>query len=255
MLLTLVRHGETTSNAAGTWQGQSDSRLSAKGEQQARLLAARLENDVFDRVISSDLSRAAQTADALGRPYVLDPAFREIDLGRWEGRTAQEVADQFPEEVAALRRGEDVPVGGAETWTQVGRRVLAGVRDLAVDDPGDRVLVVAHGGVIITLVTALVGGALRPRPVGRLLNTAISRLELKDGKVRLLAYNDATHADPDGVEREAGLRGHSVDLVTAAAAAPSLPAAELAPLEAGRVGWIEVSDERRVLAAWNVPSR
>lgn len=253
MLLTLVRHGQTTSNATGTWQGQSESDLSALGQRQARTLAERLDGEVFDRVVCSDLTRAVQTADALGRSYVMDPAFREIDLGRWEGMTAQEVAANWPDEVEALRRGEDVPVGGGETWSDVARRVLSGVRDLAGDDPDDRVLVVTHGGVIVTLTSALVGGtAMKPRPVGRLLNTAVSQLELKDGRVRLLLFNDALHADPDGAWREADKRGYSIEVAHDVGGMPALPSASYGPLAPGRVGLVEVTGERRVAAAWNV---
>ena len=94
MQLTLVRHGQSTSNKSGRWQGQGDCPLSDLGRAQARALASRLHDQVFDRIVASDLARAADTARALARAVATDPAWREIDLGRWEGLTRQEVASR-----------------------------------------------------------------------------------------------------------------------------------------------------------------
>ncbi len=193
MHLTLVRHGQSVSNRAGRWQGQGDSPLSELGRAQAAALARRLEHSSFDRIIASDLSRAADTAAALGRDVQLDPIWRELNLGRWEGLTGEEVARRWPQEVAALRAGEDIPVGGEESWGDLARRTAGALEALRERCPDEHVLLVAHGGVIITLLSRLLGvPQLRPRRLGKLANTALSTVLLGEGTT-LERYNDAAH--------------------------------------------------------------
>ncbi|MCP4868193.1 MAG: histidine phosphatase family protein [Proteobacteria bacterium] len=248
MILTLVRHGETLSNATGTWQGQGDSQLSPLGLKQAELLGERLERVHFDRVVSSDLRRAVETSELLGKPYTCDPAFREIDLGSWEGLTREQVREAFPDELAALSRGEDLPVGGGESWLDVQRRTLAALEELRGEQD---VLLVAHGGVILTLMCALVGrGVGTVRPLGRLLNTSMTTIELGDETI-VHRYNDADHCDADGVWREAAKRGH--DVAIQPGGEPGIVGdARLGELEPGRCGLLEVSSDKTVVAAWNV---
>jgi len=248
LILTLVRHGQTTSNAMDTWQGQGESSLSVLGRKQAELLAERLAHVHFDRIVASDLSRAQQTADALGRPYTCDPAFREINLGRWEGLTRDEVRLRFPDEAAALKRGDPISIGGGESWGDVERRALAAVAALRQEQD---VLVIAHGGVILTLMCALVGrGVGHPRPLGRLLNTSITTIEL-DPRVVLHRFNDADHCDADGVWREAAKRGHDV-AIQPGGDPGDVGDARLGELEPGRCGLLEASKGRTYIAAWNV---
>src|SRR5688572_19392365 len=87
--LLLLRHGQSTWNADGRWQGQADPPLSPLGEEQARDAARRLAPGQFSRVLASDLRRARQTAeilaDALRLPVEVDPDLREIDVGDWQG--------------------------------------------------------------------------------------------------------------------------------------------------------------------------
>lgn len=231
--VTLVRHGESTSNVQRRWQGHGDAPLSERGRTQVRRVGARLRDARFDRVIASDLQRAADTAWAIAPDQVeLDPSWREVDLGRWEGLTPEEVAARYPDELAALQRGEDVKLGGAESWADLRDRVhaaLAGLVD-AVSD-GASVLVVAHGGVIHSLTSALTGAWLhRPRPFGRIDNTAVTTLHVDRGttggigSVRLARLNDTVHLAPLGdwahEQRAAGARLSSFIAHEAGLAAP-----------------------------------
>jgi broad specificity phosphatase PhoE len=154
-------------------------------------------------VVSSDLVRAHNTALATGYPVDVRKAWREIDVGRWEGLTRAEVAERYPEEVAAAMRGDHVKIGGAESWADLSDRVYAAMLTLVRElPPGARVAVFAHGGVIASLVSGVLGlREHRPRPIGRISNTAISRLQLfmdsahqAPTHARLLAFNDASHA-------------------------------------------------------------
>ena len=132
--LLLVRHGETDWNAERRWQGHADVPLNERGREQARALAERIASDGrVDAIYASDLSRARDTAAAvaerLGLPVVADPDLREIDVGSREGRMGDidEPWDGEPHEAHA-------------------ERILRAVHRIAERHPGERVLVVTHGG-------------------------------------------------------------------------------------------------------------
>ena len=97
--LILVRHGQTDWNVAGRYQGQTDIPLNAVGLQQARALADKLPRRPYAALYSSDLARAAQTAkllaSALDLPVRFDRRLREICQGEWEGKSLQQVSEQF----------------------------------------------------------------------------------------------------------------------------------------------------------------
>jgi len=195
----LVRHGESEANAEGVWQGQSDARLNARGRQQAERLGARLAGYSFDVVVSSDLQRTTATAAAAGLTAEPDPAWRELDLGRWEGLTSTEVMARYPEEMRALIAGEEMPIGGGETWGGFCARVEAAVESLAAHlGEGERALVVTHGGFIGAYLSGLLRFRSRPRPwpVEHPANTAVTVILTGSGGRRVRTLNDATHLAP-----------------------------------------------------------
>ena len=201
MRITFVRHAESQSNLDGRWQGQSNSPLSRGGQKQARALALRFAGRPFDVVIASDLDRTRETARAFERPLELDPDWREIDVGAWEGLTHGEVQRRYPEEVAELASGRfDVRIGGGESWEDVRARVRAAFAKLRARlGERDHALVVTHGGMLSTLAADLLGVfGVHPRPLGRLSNTALFEVEILGDAVRVLAYNDASHLAPYG---------------------------------------------------------
>jgi broad specificity phosphatase PhoE len=192
----LARHGETTANAEGVWQGQGDAGLSEQGEGQAKLLGARLSRYSFDLVVTSDLERTAATTAAAGLSAEADPAFRELDLGRWEGLTSAEVMVRYPDELRALMNGEDAPVGGGETWRGFCARVDSAVEALAARlTDGQRGLVVTHGGFIGAYLSGLLRfrARSRPWPVEHPGNTALTVIAAEGATRRVRVLNDATH--------------------------------------------------------------
>lgn len=198
MEITLIRHAETVGNLAHLWQGQGDSELSRRGRRQARALGGRLPAEGgFDVVVGSDAGRAQATAALAGVTALPDPSWREIDIGAWEGLSRDEVFERFPEEIEALRSGEDVRLGGGETWREFASRVDSAFADLRsrLDDSG-RALVVTHGGVIQSLVAGHLGIRDRPRPwpIDRIRNTALTVFRISDGEASLAHLNDARHA-------------------------------------------------------------
>lgn len=194
--ITLVRHGESEANRGQRWQGQGDSPLSDLGRAQAEALAKRLAPRHFDRIVASDLERAQATARALEQPFESDSTLREFDIGSWEGLTREQVVAQFPEQLARLDAGEDVAIGGAESYSSFCARVdesLARLRGTLL--PGQHALVVCHGGVIGALVSGALGlRAVRNLPIARVLNTAVSELSYDaTGQPTLHVFNDSLH--------------------------------------------------------------
>jgi broad specificity phosphatase PhoE len=146
--LLLVRHGETDWNAEGRLQGHTDRPLNDYGRQQAKDLAERLADEGADAIYASDLARAKETAEILGArlglPVVIDPNLREKNWGSWEGLTGDE------------RIGVEY-VG--ESTEEHRDRVMRAVRLIVERHPGQRVIVVTHGGSLRRIQAAVNGVA------------------------------------------------------------------------------------------------
>lgn len=149
--LVILRHGVTSHNAAGIWQGHLDTELTADGLAQAEAVAEVLGGYGFSRILASDLRRASVTArmvaDRVGLPVEVDRRLREIHVGSWQGLDAAGVEAAFPGAQARLSLGEDLPRGGTgERVADVVRRARPAVDELiAVLAPGQTALIVTHG--------------------------------------------------------------------------------------------------------------
>ncbi|MGE0785380.1 MAG: histidine phosphatase family protein [Sandaracinaceae bacterium] len=202
MRLTLIRHGESTWNASGRWQGHADVPLSPRGQLQARALAGRLFGVPFDRRLTSDLPRAAATAAALGEACAIEPRFRELDLGGWSGLTHAEVAARFPDELRSLQRGLPVRIGGGESIEEFESRIDAVLDELAAAEAGREVLAVTHGGVVRSVIGRALDARGRTSPVVGAANTSITIVRCEGGRVAIEVFNDDQHLDP--TERQRG---------------------------------------------------
>ena len=191
----LVRHGQSMSNAACVWQGQGNSPLSDTGRTQVEGLSHALRGQPYDLVLSSDLSRAADTAKASGVEVEHDRAWREIHVGDWEGLTMEQVVERFPEQMEALKARQTFAIGGGESWPEVFARADASLAALRARLPdGGRAIVFTHGGIIAALVSGLLGARDRfPWPLGRMRNTGRTTLRFTDEQVELVSHNDNTH--------------------------------------------------------------
>lgn len=201
--IILIRHGRSQANEAEIWQGQGDAPLSAEGRRQVGRLGERMRPRPLDLVISSDLQRAHDTAAVLGVPVEVDPQWREMDLGGWEGRRFEEVAALHPDLLEAIRRGEAVAFGGTgETIRQFEERVFDAL-DRLVNRVGEgRVAVVTHGGVIDAIVGRFLGRLPGRRTFPIVTNTALTTLEtgglrLDHETIRLASFNDSAHLGHD----------------------------------------------------------
>lgn len=196
--LTLLRHARSEANEAEIWQGQGDAPLSSNGRAQVAAVAERLESRSFDLVISSDLQRARDTAEAAGVPVETDPELREMDLGRWEGRSFEDVAKEHPDLLTAIRRGEAIQFGGdGETLPEFEERAWSALRRIAERVGEGSVLISTHGGWIDAIVGRLIGRTdRRTFPIST--NTSLNEIRFEaigetEPRFRLQTFNDATH--------------------------------------------------------------
>ncbi len=203
LFVYVIRHGKTVWNESGRLQGQADVELSDEGRAEARLLAAALAAVPFDAAYTSDLRRAAETAEIIleGRdvPLTRTAALREEDYGEWSGKTYEEIVEGWPEECKARERDRvnSRPPGG-ESLGELEERVAAQMDEIARAHPRGRVLVVTHGGpafVFLSKVMAPDGKLKGDFSVG---NCAINVAAFTGSGWKLERLNDTCHLR-DGV--------------------------------------------------------
>ena len=175
--LLLVRHGQSTWNAAGRWQGQADPPLSPLGRLQA-FHAARAVGAV-DVIVASDLERARDTAliisEAIGiGPVVVEPDLRERSAGEWSGLTREEIEAEWPGYLDARKRPPSW-----EDDASVLTRLTRALGRIEQEYQGADVLVVTHGGVVYALE------AEHGVEWARLANLEARQVHLSDGRVTL----------------------------------------------------------------------
>lgn len=210
--IKLIRHGESDANGERRWQGFSDAGLSVRGVEQARRLGQRFESGPADRVITSDLGRAMETAAFLRDGPEPDAAWRECDIGAWDGMTKQQIIEQFPREMEAFLGGEDVAPGGGELRSGFTRRVVSAFDTLVASmQDGDTVHVVTHAGAIGALLSHMLGRLGQTTSMSIASNAAVTTVTVV-GKERpqLTVFNDATHLEETAVHSEQ--RGNTVTL-------------------------------------------
>lgn len=202
MDVVMVRHGESAYNVEGRVQGQHDSPLTPRGRLQAEAVAARLAACVFDRCYSSDLVRAADTANSIVRSHPgLDieysSSLREMRMGVLEGQLFTRVADQLGANYAEwiVDRRSFTPEGG-ETVYEVHSRAREAASQLLADVHDHSVLVVSHNEWLKSFVSILLGMRFEDRGIFEFGYTSITVVNLASPKVRRLSlYNDRRHLD------------------------------------------------------------
>ncbi len=202
--LWLIRHGQSTWNAARRLQGRADPPLSELGRWQARRVAetltARVEHPLA--LYSSDQRRAMETAEpiaaALGLTIHPDPRLREHDMGEATGRTWEEVLEKYPHLLEIDAAGKSVlpHLPGAEP-PEAARARITDVFDEIVarhGAEGGEVIVVAHGGVFRTYLGHILGLPDLPTLTLRFGNASITILEQNEhGNFYIAVLNERCH--------------------------------------------------------------
>ncbi|MBZ0288114.1 MAG: histidine phosphatase family protein [Anaerolineae bacterium] len=199
----LIRHGQTDWNAERRWQGVEPTPLNAVGLQQARLLAAYLqENDeTLEAIHCSDLPRALQTATIIGEALDITPQidlrWREINVGVFQGLTGDEVQRLYAAELAAWNAKDltfVVPKGESRMALQ--QRAYEVWLEVIERETTASIAIVSHGGTIKALLRQLFG-ADDPRLSPPIPNTSITTLQRKGSQWHLLEMAVTPHLSED----------------------------------------------------------
>lgn len=185
--ICLVRHGETEWNAIGRLQGREDIPLNGKGKEQAKIVGQYLQNSGFAALYTSPLARAKETARIVNRyigelPIFESSAFIEKDYGRASGMTVQERDSHFP----------DGNIPGQEPFDHIKKRVMSGLGNVREQYPNDRILLVAHGGLINVILAVLSKGRIGAGRT-KLFNTCISDIISNGDSWKIEDYNRIDH--------------------------------------------------------------
>lgn len=196
----LVRHGQTESNQAGKIQGQSNSPLSPLGIQQSKALAQRLKGIKFSSFISSPLERALETSRHLGNEINMAPEadrnFQEISFGEVEGLTWPEVEILHPELCKQWKYHVlDKSLPGGESRQDLVSRVMPALQKLVKTHPGQKILVVTHGGLLAAIFGEVLGIPSGTRPQCAIDNTSINILRFKNNKWKIKTWGDTAHLE------------------------------------------------------------
>jgi probable phosphoglycerate mutase len=203
--LVVVRHGETAWNRDTRIQGHTDVPLNERGHWQAQRAARALLDEGLAAVYSSDLLRAAHTAEAIaqacGVPLHLDDQLRERHFGRFEGQTHDQILAQWPDEGRRWRERDPAygPAGG-ETLQQFYERCVNAAARVARWHPGQVVAVVAHGGVLDCLYRAATHVGMSSPRTWQIANASINRLIHSPEGFSLVGWADTAHLDEEGLD-------------------------------------------------------
>lgn len=196
--ILLLRHGETDWNAAHRMQGRRDIPLNERGRKQASCAAAFLADMTIDAVYASPLSRAVETAEIVkGKrdlPVIPEEGILEIDLGKWDGCTPEDMDVKFPGWYDIWRQSPDkaIPEGG-ETFRQVQERAVAAIKRIAGENQGKTVLLVSHMGCITSALIYFSGKSLDTLWKIPIANCGLSELEEEDGRWTVRSWGRADY--------------------------------------------------------------
>lgn len=198
--LLAVRHGATEWSQARRFAGARDVPLTAQGRLQAEAVAQALAGTAAAAVYTSPLERARTSAEVIAKPHrlepVVDPGFREMAFGAWEGLSREELLARFPAEAAVwASTPERITPPGGEALAAVDARVRAALADLRDRHHGDTVILVSHAIVTRLIVLAALGlgperlWSVDASPAG------ITEIEYQDAWATVHRMNTLTHLD------------------------------------------------------------
>jgi broad specificity phosphatase PhoE len=207
LTITWIRHGESQWNAQSRWQGHSESPLSQRGQEQAGKLGRRLARARygFDKVFSSDLGRALETAQlALPKAQVtVDPRLREINFGVFEGKCLEQLDPSMREELSGWWRSPYLKAltGGGESMADLRARVEAWRAELA---ELSNIAVFTHGGVIRDALWRETTAPTDGQWSFLIDNTSLTVIAYSDRRNLIMRVNDCAHLEEGKPLRDRG---------------------------------------------------
>jgi alpha-ribazole phosphatase len=190
----LVRHGQTDANVEKRYCGQTDVDLNHKGLRDAANIAKVLKNTSIDSIVSSDLKRTLKTAELINAYHQLEleliPEFREINFGKFENLTFEEIGVKYPEEKAKMIKEKiNYNFLGGESLAMLHKRVIKSFNDLLEEKENENILIVSHGGVIRMILTEILSGDINNYWSVEVDNTRISTIVDHEGFLYLKNLN------------------------------------------------------------------
>jgi broad specificity phosphatase PhoE len=198
--LFVIRHGETASSRERRFAGTRDIPLAPEGARQCEAVARALGAEIVAAVYASPLERARASAEVIAKPHRLpvsiEPAFREMAFGEWEGLTRDEVAARFPAAEERWRLApHELEIPGGETLARVAGRARAGVEELRAAHEGQTIILVSHAIVIRMIVLDALGlGPERMRAVDA-SPAGITEIEYEPGWATVHRMNTLAHLE------------------------------------------------------------
>lgn len=192
--IALVRHGETDWNRERRIQGSTDIPMNDRGRAQSRATAERLAGSCWDAVVTSPLSRSAETAAIIAHRLGLDapahePALAERRHGTLEGLTSED---------RRRLEADAIPIEGLESRVSVVSRAVPALLGLAARHPGGAVVAVTHGGVIQSVLLHLWERATLPS--GSVANGSVHELRATGSRLELVASDAVVLAESTGTD-------------------------------------------------------
>lgn len=201
----LVRHGELTTSAEWRYVGQRDVPLNDTGREQIRRLGLHLRGEPVHALFCSDLSRTRESAALLAEQFNVQPvahaAFREIDLGVWEGLTLEEITERFGEQYRARCAAVGhYRVAGGESFCDVRDRAVPVLERCVAQCRGRTVMIVAHGGTNRVLLAHCLG-----MPLDNLVRieqryACVNIIDFYDGVPVVVCMNGTGYAPGGGAQ-------------------------------------------------------
>ncbi len=197
--LILIRHGETDYTLQGKYCGHGETPLNKKGIRQAKRLRQRLKRVKIDRIYSSDLTRALQTAEIIfkDRSILKRRGLREIDFGKFCGLTFEESSKLYPNVYKTwIKDPINAKIPQGESVKNFTKRVIRCFKSISNQNRAKNVVIVSHGGPIrIILLNLLRSDLNRFWEIG--VDTAgVKTVEFKDGKIHIYSRRGKKRKEP-----------------------------------------------------------
>lgn len=199
----LIRHGETEANNTFKFQGHIDNPLNAKGISQAQELGKYYEGIKLDRIYSSSMRRARQTAEPLGLYHNLDveplDELKEICFGDWEGLGYEEIKNTWGDQVDLFfNRPGDCRVPNGESFADVAKRVKRVFDKIINTNKEQNIAIVSHGGVVRVQICLLLGLDLNKLWLFNVGNASTTCISSWENRFSIEYTNNTSYLSPNG---------------------------------------------------------
>lgn len=198
----IARHGQTEWNILGKTQGHGNSPLTEKGLAQAKELAEGMDKYPIDMIFSSDLGRAIQTAEEVGKRFGIEvqptEALREMGFGEWEGKLIPEITEKYADTYKTWRNEPHLAkIPGGETLDIIKDRLEKFINELNEKYDNKNILLVSHSVTVRVFLLMMLDSPMKNIYRIKQDNTALNIVEWRDYGPVVTKMNDTSHIKGD----------------------------------------------------------